>query len=445
MNYIPNTESDRTNMLYSLGLKTTEDLFRDIPSSAKAKTNPDIPDAADEIELMKELKDLSEKNIHCGRALSFMGGGAYRHFIPSAVKHAVSRSEFLTAYTPYQAEMSQGLLQAIYEYQTMICNLFGMGAANASHYDGGTALAEAAVASCNHTGRDRVLVSRSVNPAYRQVLKTYSLGGKYFIEEAPVSDGRTDLEQTKKLVTEKTACFIVQMPNFFGNLEDVFEIEKAVHAKGGLFVVSVDPISLGLLAKPAEYGADIVTAEGQSLGSELNFGGPYLGIFAAKNEFVRMIPGRIVGKTTDHDGNSGFVLTLQAREQHIRREKASSNICSNQAHVALTAAAYLSYVGEKGLETVANTCRAASAYAYSKISSIKGFSVPFGTGFYKEFAVKLPVAEEKVKNALLNNGILAGPGLGRLYPELKGHMLFCFTEMNTKNEIDRLISVLSNV
>ena len=445
MNYIPNTESDRAKMLSSLGLKTTEDLFDDIPVSARSETDPDIPVAADEIELIRELKGLSEKNMNFGRSLSFMGGGAYRHFIPSAVKHAVSRSEFLTAYTPYQAEMSQGLLQLIYEYQTMICNLTGMGVANASHYDGGTALAEAAVASCNNTGRDRILISRSVNPNYRQVLKTYSFGGKFLVEEAPVSDGRTDLDQIKKLVSEKTACVIVQMPNFFGNLEEVFEIGKIVHSKGGLFVVSVDPISLGLLAKPSEYGADIVTAEGQSLGSELNFGGPYLGIFAARKELVRLVPGRIAGMTKDHDGNSGFVLTLQAREQHIRREKAASNICSNQAYVALTAAAYLSYVGEKGLEAVANTCRAASIYAYSKISQLKGYSVPFGTDFFKEFAVKLPVPVETAKKTLLNNEILAGPELGRFYPELKGHILFCFTEMNTKNEIDRLISVLSNV
>lgn len=445
MNYIPNTEADRTKMLSCLGLKTTEALFDDIPVSAKIKTSPDIPAAADEIELMKELKDLSEQNIHCGRTLSFMGGGAYRHFIPSAVKHAVSRSEFLTAYTPYQAEMSQGLLQAIYEYQTMICNLTGMDVANASHYDGGTALAEAAVASCNHTGRDGVLVSRSVNPNYRQVLRTYSFGGKFSIKEAPISNGETDLDQIKKLVSEKTACVIIQMPNFFGNLEDVFEIGALVHSKGGLFVVSVDPISLGLLKKPSEYGADIVTAEGQCLGSELNYGGPYLGIFAATKELIRLVPGRIVGMTSDHNGNRGFVLTLQAREQHIRREKAPSNICSNQAYVALTAAAYLSYVGEKGVQAVANTCRAASSYASSKISSLKGYSAPFGTNFFKEFAVKFPVSLEKAKKELLKNDILAGPDLGRFYPELKDHMLFCFTEMNTKSEIDRLVSVLSHV
>ena len=445
MNYIPNTEADRANMLSSLGLKTTEALFDDIPVSARAKTSPDIPAAADEIELMKELKDLSGRNLHCGRTLSFMGGGAYRHFIPSAVKHAVSRSEFLTAYTPYQAEMSQGLLQAIYEYQTMVCNLTGMDAANASHYDGGTALAEAAVASCNHTGRSKVLISRCANPNYRQVLKTYSLGGKFQVEEAPVSHGRTDPEQIKELVSEKTACVIVQMPNFFGNLEDVFEIGKIVHSKGGLFVVSVDPVSLGLLAKPSEYCADIVTAEGQCLGSELNYGGPYLGIFAAKKELVRLIPGRIAGMTADHNGNRGFVLTLQAREQHIRREKAPSNICSNQAYVALTAAAYLSYVGEKGLQAVANTCRAASSYANSKISALKGYSVPFGTSCFKEFAVKLPVPVKRINEKLLKNNISAGPGLDRFYPEFKDHMLFCFTEMNTKSEIDRLASVLSDV
>ncbi len=445
MNYIPNTESDRRNMLSFLGLKTIEDLFSGIPSSAKNKISAGMPSAAGEIELAKELKELSEKNIHCGRFSSFMGGGAYGHFIPSAVKHAVSRSEFLTAYTPYQAEMSQGLLQIIYEYQSMICNLTGMAAANASHYDGATALAEAAVVSCNHTRRDNVIISGSVNPNYRRVIQTYSLGGKFTVTQAPVFNGRTDIKALKELVSERTSCVMVQMPNFFGNIEEVFEIGEIARSKGALFAVSVDPISLGILTKPSQYGADIVTAEGQCLGSELNFGGPYLGIFAAKQELVRSIPGRIAGLTSDHDGNRGFVLTLQAREQHIRREKAQSNICSNQAFVALTAAAYLSYMGEKGLQSVAKASRSAAFYAYSKISGLKGFSVPFGNGFFKEFAVKVPVPVAQLKKILLENGILAGPELERFYPQLSGHMLFCFTEMNTKSEIDRLISVLSNV
>lgn len=445
MNYIPNTKSDRREMLSFLGLKTEGDLFKDIPASDGAKKVPDIPPAADEPTLTRELRSLSEKNEHCGKYISFMGGGAYRHFIPSAVKHAVSRAEFLTAYTPYQAEMSQGLLQAIYEYQTMICNLTGMEASNASHYDGATALAEAAVVSCNHTGRKKVIVAGSVHPNYRQVLRTYSLGGKFIVEEGPVSAGNSDIRALKERISADTACVIVQMPNFFGYLEDVFEISQMAHSNGALFAVSVDPISLGMLAKPSEYGADIVTAEGQCLGSALNFGGPYLGIFAVKKELVRMIPGRIVGMTCDHNGNRGFVLTLQAREQHIRREKAPSNICSNQAFIALTAAAYLSYVGEKGLETIAGSSHSAAMHAYNRLSRLKGFSIPFGKKFFKEFAVKLPVSAEKAKKKLLDNGILAGPDLGRFYPELKDHILLCFTEMNTKNEIDRLISVLSDV
>lgn len=445
MNYIPNTEADRREMLSSLGLKNVEELFKDIPSDIIRLPSPKIPSAADEMELMKELRDLSAKNLSCGSMLSFTGGGAYSHFIPSAVKHAVSRSEFLTAYTPYQAEMSQGLLQAVYEYQTMICNLTGMAASNASHYDGATAMAEAAVVSRNHTGRDAVVISGAVHPNYRQVLATYSLGGKFSIEESPVLSGKTDVGRLKDLISEKTACVIVQMPNFFGNIEEVFEIGETAHSKGALFVVSVDPISLGLLSKPSEYGADIVTAEGQCLGSELNFGGPYLGVFAAKKELVRLVPGRIAGMTSDHDGNRGFVLTLQAREQHIRREKAASNICSNQAYVALTAAAYLSYVGERGLEAVARSCRAAAVYAHSKITKLKGFSAPFGTGFFKEFVVKLPFSEDMAKKALQSNFISAGPGLEALYPELKDHMLFCFTEKTSKADIDRLISVLSNV
>ncbi len=442
MNYIPNTGSDRREMLLSLGLNSVDQLFSDIPSALRSDRSPEIPPAADEISLVKELREVSANNKS---SLSFAGGGAYRHFIPSAVKHAVSRSEFLTAYTPYQAEMSQGLLQAIYEYQTMICNLTGMDASNASHYDGATAMAEAAVLSCNHTGRGRVAVSGCVNPSYRQVLETYSGGGRFAVDDISDLSGRTDLEKLRSGVSDRTACIIVQMPNFFGNLEDVREISRIARLNGALMVVSVDPISLGLLLKPSAYGADIVTAEGQPLGGDLNFGGPYLGVFAAKKELVRMIPGRIVGMTEDHRGNRGFVLTLQAREQHIRREKASSNICSNQAYVALTAGAYLSYVGEKGLQAVASASHAAACYAYSLISRIKGFSVPFGQGFFKEFVVKLPVAEARVKEALKTNAISAGPALGRFYPHLKDHMLFAFSEMHSKEDIDRLVSVLSNV
>jgi len=445
MNYIPNTDEDRSKMLSAIGEKDIESLFRDIPEASKSRSLPDIPEALDEISLVREMKTLSDKNTSLPCAISFLGGGAYNHFIPSVVRHITSRSEFYTAYTPYQAEMSQGLLQAIYEYQTMVCNLTGMDVSSASHYDGGTALAEAAVLSCNHTGRREVLVSEAVNPNYREVLKTYSLGGKFSVVEIGIKNGVTDTDKLRSAISEKTACVILQLPNFFGCLEEMSDIERTVHSKGALFVTSVDPISLGILASPREYRADVVVAEGQSLGNGLNFGGPYLGIFAVRKELVRLLPGRVVGLTQDHDGKRGFVLTLQAREQHIRREKAASNICSNQAMCALAAAVYLSCVGEKGLRSIAGACLSAASYAKKRISSLKGYSIPFSSATFKEFVVKTPVSPEKINKKLFDEGIIGGFDLGREYKSLEGHMLFCFTEMNTKADIDRLISVLSDV
>jgi len=445
MNYIPNTDEDRSKMLSAIGEKDVESLFRDIPEASRSRSLPDIPEALDEIALVKEMKSLSAKNTGLSGSVSFLGGGAYNHFIPSVVRHITSRSEFYTAYTPYQAEMSQGLLQAIYEYQTMICNLTGMDVSSASHYDGGTALAESAVLSCNHTGRREVLVSEAVNPNYREVLKTYSLGGKFSVIETAVKNGVTDAERLRSAISENTACVILQTPNFFGCMEEMAEIEKMAHSKRALLVSSVDPISLGILASPREYGADVVVAERQSLGNGLNFGGPYLGIFAVRKELVRLLPGRVVGLTRDHDGKRGFVLTLQAREQHIRREKAASNICSNQAMCALAAAVYLSFVGEKGLGTIARACLSASSYAKQKISELKGYSIPFSSATFKEFVVKTPISPEKINKKLFDKGIIGGFDIGRAYKGLEGHMLFCFTEMNAKADIDRLISVLSDV
>jgi len=432
-------------MLSFIGVNSVDDLFKDIPEVLKKDKVYNIPNSCDEIELFKEIERISQNDLFVGKSISFMGGGAYNHFIPSAVKYAVSRSEFLTAYTPYQAEMSQGLLQLIYEYQTLICKLTGMDAANASHYDCATALSESAVLSSNFTNRKEVLVSSTVNPNYRKVLKTYSLGGKFTVKEIGSDNGRLDIDDLKTKISTNTACFILQMPNFFGYLEEVFEIEKIVHQNGALFVVSIDPISLGLLLKPSEYGADVVVSEGQSLGNELNFGGPYLGIFAVKKSLIRFMPGRIVGMTNDHNGRRGFVLTLQAREQHIRREKASSNICSNQSFLALTAMAYLTYIGPKGLEKIAKISHTMARYAFELISKLNDFFIPFGNGFFKEFVVKLPKNSESIISFLQDKNFLVGPSLDHLYPEYKNHLLIAFTELNSKEQIDSFVSVLKDV
>lgn len=444
MNYIPNTNFDRERILNELGKESVDTFFSEIPKNLLMKENLSLPQAVDEISLLHELKEISKKNLSSDDCVVFLGGGAYNHFIPSAVKHAVSRSEFLTTYTPYQAEISQGLLQLIYEFQSLICALFGMDVANASHYDGATSMAEAAILSCNYTNRNEVLISSCVNPLYIRVLKTYASGGKFTVTDIDEKDGMTDVDLIKEKISSNTACFILQMPNFFGNLEEVFEIEEIVHKNGALFVVSVNPISLGLLKKPSEYNADIVVAEGQSLGNELSFGGPYLGIFAAKKEFVRFVPGRIVGVTTDTDGKRGFVLTLQAREQHIRREKAFSNICSNQSFIALTAGAYLSYVGPKGLEKIAEISHKNAVYAYEKISKIDGFFVPFSDNFFNEFVVKIPTTPEMFLKYLADKKILVGPSLQNFYPKYDRHILLCFTEMNSKEQIDRLIYEFEN-
>jgi len=444
MNYIPNTDADRKKMMTAIGIASVDELFRDIPESAGQKDLPDLPPPMSEIELKRHMEELADKNCGGSKKISFLGAGAYNHYIPSVVKAVVSRSEFYTAYTPYQPEMSQGLLQAIYEYQSMICGLTGMDIANASLYDGATAMAEAAFLSANHTKRKEIIVSGTVNPLYRKVLRTYCAGAGLDMAEIGQESGTTSLEKLKSSVSDRTACVIVQHPNFFGRLEDVQEIEKICHKAGALFSVSIDPVSLGILDLPSGYGADIATGEGQPLGNPLNFGGPYLGIFAVKKELARLVPGRIVGQTTDHGGKRGFVLTLQTREQHIRREKATSNICSNEALAALAAAVYLAAMGKKGLKRAAEICAERADHAKKLIASLKGFSVLFDGPGFKEFCVRGPKPAAEINAALEKNGIIGGLDLEKDYPELKNTALLCFTEMTSKQDIDKLISALKN-
>jgi len=443
MSYIPNTDADRESMLKACKAGCVEELFCDVPQPLK---NPqvDIPQALCEMDLARELRSLSGSNKPVSKKPSFLGAGAYNHYIPSVVKHIVSRSEFYTAYTPYQPEISQGILQAIYEYQTMICRLTGMDAANASMYDASTAMAEAALLSSSYTKKKEVVVSSTVNPFYRRVLSTYASGAGLKLREAPFERGTTDLSAAKEMISENTACVIVQQPNFFGCLEEVFDLSKAVHDKGALFVACADPISLAVLNSPSEYGADIVVGEGQPLGNPLNFGGPYLGIFAVKKQYLRYMPGRVVGKTQDSSGKPGYVLTLQTREQHIRREKATSNICSNEALCALAACVYMSSKGDSGLLEVAQACIKNAEDLKRRISSVKGFSLAFDRPAFKEFVIKTPKPARDINELLSEKGITGGLALEDLYPGLKDHMLFCVTEMNTEEELEMLTSALKN-
>lgn len=429
-------------MMDSLAISSIEDLFKDIPIRVKLSKPLDLPEPLSEEELAKELIEISRKNSGADENICFLGAGAYNHYIPSIVKHIVQRSEFYTAYTPYQAEISQGMLQSIYEYQSMICRLSGMDASNASMYDGATALSEAAFLACNYTKRKEIIISKTVHPEYRKVLNTYCEGAKIDNIEVDFLNGTTDIEKLKARTIDKTACIIIQHPNFFGCLEDVFEVEKICHSNGALFITSIDPISLGILKKPGDFGSDIVVGEGQGLGNPLNFGGPYLGIFAAKKEFVRFMPGRIVGATIDGQGRKGYVLTLQTREQHIRRERATSNICSNEALCALSALVYLSAMGKRGLERAAKMCLNRAQYAKNEISKINGYKIPFSAPFFKEFVIKLPQSASEINRRLANERIIGGLDLGRFYSELKDHMLLCTTEVITKADIDKLSRIL---
>ncbi|MDD5382494.1 MAG: aminomethyl-transferring glycine dehydrogenase subunit GcvPA [Candidatus Margulisbacteria bacterium] len=412
MRYVPHTEKDQQALLAVIGSASLEKLFAGIPEQARIKKELALPAPLSEPALLDELDKTSRSN----RRSSFLGGGIYDHFIPSIVKHLIGRSEFYTAYTPYQAEASQGILQAIYEYQTMICSLTGMDVANASMYDGATALVEAAFLACRVTGRKEIVVSSAVHPHYRAVLKTYCQAADLTLKESP-HDPKTGL-------TTRDACFILQQPNFFGCIENVAGLAEKIHANGSLFIVSADPISLGLLKAPGDYGADVVVGEGQALGNPQSFGGPALGIFAAKKALVRQMPGRIVGATVDSEGKRGFVLTLSTREQHIRRERATSNICSNEALAALAATIYLSAMGRQGLRKVAELCLQKSNYLKKKLGGKTFFSAPT----FKEFVVK---TDKKV-----------GLDLSVYSPGLKGLRLLCVTELANKEALDRLAATL---
>ncbi len=433
--YIPNTVADRARMLRSLELSRVEELFADIPASVRLDRPMNLPASASEWELMKELKGLAERNVHVEDAISFLGAGAYHHFIPSVVDAVIGRSEFYTAYTPYQPEISQGILQAIFEYQTLVANLLGLEVSNASVYDGATALGEAALMACSHTRRNQVLVARTVHPDHRAVLRTYAAGQSIGVTELAMSDGQLALRDLERELSDDTAAVIIQYPNFFGSVEDVREIAQRVHARGALLIVSTYPVALGLLEAPGSLGADIAVAEGQALGNSLSFGGPYLGVMATTSALLRRLPGRIAGQTKDRDGRRGFVLTLQAREQHIRREKASSNICSNQALNALAASVYLSYMGPNGLREVARQCLVKAHYASDRFTAA-GAELAFTGSYFNEFVLRLGTRSDHIVSTLASEGIYFGVPLGRFYPELGEHVLVTVTEVMPKAAID---------
>jgi glycine dehydrogenase subunit 1 len=443
MSYIPHTDAERQQMLAAIGVPTIEDLFDAVPSAYRFPTL-NLPDPAGELEVMAELQALAEANDHAGDFALFRGAGAYHHFIPSAVNHMLLRGEFYTAYTPYQPEMSQGTLQAIFEFQSMIGALTGMEAANASHYDGATSLAEAVTVALDvgRRKRKKIILSPGIHPDYRAVTRTYHQGkGLQFVgDETPAT-----VDDLAALLDEDTAMLAVAYPNFFGQIERFAGLAEKVHQVGALLVFVANPLALALFKSPGELGADIVVGEGQPLGIPLSFGGPYVGYFACKEQYVRRIAGRIVGETVDGDGKRAYVMTLRPREQDIKRDKASSNICTNQGLMALAATVYLALMGKQGLRKAAELSYHKAHYAADQIYLLRGFSVDRSKPFFNEFVVRCPRPVAEINALLLERGIIGGYDLGKDYPHLNNHMLLCVTEMNTRYEIDALVECLRDV
>ena len=425
-------------MLDTLGISSIDDLFLDIPREHR---NPslDLPDPLSELEIQQELASLAAKNRPMSSGPSFLGAGSYNHFIPAIVKALMIRGEFLTAYTPYQAEASQGTLQVIYEFQTLVANLYDMDVANAGMYDGATSLAEAVLMACRVTRRQRVAVASTVSPAYRQVIQTYCQSQGIQVDTVSTDSPGVD---------SKTSCLVLQYPNFYGYIEDIEKLSAAAHQQEALLVISADPTAMGMFQPPGHYGADIVTGEGQPLGIPVSYGGPYVGLFSTKQEYIRQMPSRLSGRTVDSQGRTGYVLTLQTREQHIRRERATSNICTNEALYALAATIYLAALGKHGLRQVAELCYQKAHYAASQIAGLPGYSMPIDGTFFQEFVVQCPAPPGEINRKLMEKNILGG--LDLTVPPYEGgttggspnSMLLCVTEMNTRQDIDGLVTAL---
>ncbi|WP_026906678.1 aminomethyl-transferring glycine dehydrogenase subunit GcvPA [Paucisalibacillus globulus] len=443
--YLPMTETDKQEMLDTIGVSSTDELFSDIPEKVRLKEVLNLKAPKSEADLKKELVQMANKNYNLMEYTSFLGAGVYDHFIPSVVDHVISRSEFYTAYTPYQPEISQGELQAIFEFQTMISELTGMPVANSSMYDGGTSLAEAVNLSAAQTRKKKILVSKAVHPESQAVIETYGKGPNLEIVYIDHINGRTDLNQLAHELDEKTASVVMQYPNFFGQIEPLAEVRNILDQQSkAMFIVSSNPLSLGYLTPPGKFGADIVVGDTQVFGIPAQFGGPHCGYFATTEKLMRKIPGRLVGQTTDEYGLRGFVLTLQAREQHIRRDKATSNICSNQALNALASSVAMSSIGKHGLKKMSELNMQKARYAKKKFEDA-GFEVISTGSFFNEFVVKLPVTVKEANDMLLEKGFIGGYDLATYYPELEGHMLVAVTEIRTKEEIDAFVKELGDI
>ncbi|PKB81526.1 MAG: glycine dehydrogenase (aminomethyl-transferring) [SAR202 cluster bacterium Io17-Chloro-G9] len=447
--YIPNTAEEQDGMLASLGLSSIDDLFLDIPEAFR---NPslDLPAPLSELEIQQELGALAARNRPLAAGPSFLGAGSYNHFIPAVVRALMTRGEFLTAYTPYQAEASQGTLQVIYEFQTLICNLYGMEVANAGMYDGASSLAEAALMACRVTGRQQAAVTDTLSPSYQEVIRAYCQGQGIQLRTVSAASPEIDGD---------TACLVSQYPNFYGYVEDLAGMTQAAHAQGALMVVSADPMAMGMFQPPGHYGVDIVTGEGQPLGIPASYGGPYLGLFATSQQYIRQMPSRLSGRTVDRQGRVGYVLTLQTREQHIRRERATSNICTNEALYALASTIYLASLGKQGLRQIAELCYQKAHYAASRIAELPGYSLPLQGAFFQEFVVQCPDSPATINRRLLEKNILGGldisippwegetpspvpPWEGGTTGGSTNAMLLCVTEMNSREDIDALIDAL---
>lgn len=448
MSYIPNTPEDQEAMLASLGLPSLEALLTPVPDNVRLQRPLNLPPALAEPDLKRVLYRMAAKNKNLDDTLSFLGAGTYDHAIPSVVPHLQRRSEFVTSYTPYQPEVSQGMLQAIYEFQTMVCQITGLDIANASLYDGATAVIEAVLLALGPGGRGEVVISQGVDPQYRRVLHTYAHARGFHVTEVPLRDGVTSIEELNEAVSQNTAAVVIQQPNFFGSIEDMNAIEPIAHKGKALFIANItEPASLALLAAPGDYGADIAVGELMSFGNTMSYGGPALGFIASKQKFMRLLPGRLVGQTVEEAGEkqTGYVLTLQTREQHIRRERATSNICTNQSLLAVGATIYMAAIGKQGFRELGELCLQKAHYAFRQITALPGYEAVFNAPFFDEFVIKAPVPTQQLHDHLRQVGIIGGYDLSLDYPDMENCHLFCVTETRSKEDIDYLVSVLSEV
>src|SRR3989440_4154532 len=448
MSYIPNTPEDQQAMLATLGLSSLEELLTPVPENVRLRRPLDLPPAVAEPDLKRLLNNLAAQNKNLDSTLSFLGAGTYDHAVPSIVPHLQRRSEFVTSYTPYQPEVSQGMLQTIYEFQTMVCQITGLDIANASLYDGATALVEAVLLAVGPGGRGEVVISEGIDPQYRTVLHTYAHARGFNVKEVPTHNGVTSIEALNEAVTPTTAAVVIQQPNFFGCIEDVRAIEPIAHKGKAVFVTTItEPASLGILAPPGEYGADIAVGEMMSFGNPMSYGGPALGFMASKQKYMRLLPGRLVGQTVEEGGQkqTGYVLTLQTREQHIRRERATSNICTNQSLLAVGATIFLAALGKQGFRDLGELCLQKAHYAFGQITAIPGFKPLFSGPFFDEFVITAPITAQKLQQHVEQAGIIGGYALGNSYSDMPNDMLFCVTETRTKEDIDYLVQVLKEV